>query len=110
MRNQESWNASWAKGENGWNGKQFKLKRKKVFIKGWTNHGVWKLIKAGDIQREGWRKQVRKERNYQSVQVWTTGWNVLFDRKKEANTTTSMNSWTTMARSDGLTREIQPES
>jgi len=110
VRNQESWNVRWAKGENGLNGMQFKLKFRKVFIKGWTNHGVWKLIKAGDIQWEGWRKQVRKERHYHSVQVWTAGRNVLFDRKKEENTTNGTNSWSTMARSDGLMREIQLES
>lgn len=29
---------------------QFKLKCKKVFNKGWTNHDVWNLIDAGDVQ------------------------------------------------------------
>jgi hypothetical protein len=63
--------ASWAKGEIGLKGKQFKLKFKKVFVKGWTNHGVWKLINAGNIQLESWWKRVRKERNCQSVQTLT---------------------------------------
>lgn len=83
---------------------------KKVFIKGWTNHGVWKLINAGNIQLESWWKRVRKERNYQSVQTLAAGRCVLFDRKKEKNKTTGMNVWSTMARSDGMIRESQPEN
>jgi len=102
--------ARWTKGEIRLTGKQFKLKFKKVFIKGWTNHGVWKLIDAGDIQLESWGKRVRKERNYQSVQVLTAGWSVLFDRKKEESITPGMNSWATMARSNGMTRGIQPKN
>jgi len=64
-KKQEGWNAKWAKGENWLKVKLFKLKCKKVFIKGWTNHDVWKLIDAGDIRLKSWRKQFRKERNYQ---------------------------------------------
>jgi hypothetical protein len=102
--------ASWAKGEIGLKGKQFKLKFKKVFVKGWTNHGVWKLINAGNIQLESWWKRVTKERNCQSVQTLTAGRCVLFDRKKEKSKTTGMNVWSTMARSDWMIRGSQPEN
>jgi hypothetical protein len=102
--------ANWAKGEIWLNGKQFKLKFKKVFIKGWTNHGVWKLMNAGNVQWESWWKRVRKERNYHSVQTLTAGMQRFIWSKERKNKTTSMNVWSTMARSDWMTRGIQPEN
>lgn len=40
---------------------QFKLKFKKVFNKGWTNHDVWNLINAGGV-RIGRLKETIQER------------------------------------------------
>jgi hypothetical protein len=61
--------ASWTKGENGLNERQLELELSKYSIKRWANHDVWKLMNAGEVQKEGWLKLVRKERNYQAVQA-----------------------------------------
>jgi hypothetical protein len=59
--------------------------KESVLKKGSANHDVWKLMNAGEIQMEGWLKLVRKERNYQSVQVCTAEWALnLIERKNQA--------------------------
>lgn len=53
-----------------------------VFAKDEPISNVWKLVSSGSIQLKNWRKQIRKERNYQSRRFnsFKEAW---FNRKKE---------------------------
>jgi len=53
-----------------------------VFVKDEPISNVWKLVSSGSIQLKNWRKQIRKERNYQSRRFnsFKEAW---FDWKKE---------------------------
>jgi len=66
------------------NGKQFKLKFKKVFNKGWTNHDVWNLINAGGVRigrlKETIQERKKTTKRYGIKQLDATK---AFNRKKE---------------------------
>jgi len=55
-----------------------------VFVKDEPVSNVWKLVSSGSIQLKNWRKQIRKERNYQSRR-FNSFKKARFDRKKETS-------------------------
>jgi len=49
-----------------------------VFIKGWTNHGVWKLMNAGNVQ---WEKLMETSQERKKLPLGTNinSWNEAFN-------------------------------